>query len=214
MKHICLAIALILCGDSTIAQELQPVQLNPPAKVRGTSVMEAFQNRQFIREYQETELSLQDLSDLLWATYGINRENGKRTAPTAQNSQDVNVYVCRAEGTYLYDAASNMLQPVTTTDIRPLLEGRRPTGAPVCILLSADMSRYKGYAPDKDTTHYYEMGAVDCGIISQNLAIFCAGVGLATGPRAGMDQDGIRQALGIKDTEILWLNHPVGYPKE
>lgn len=214
MKHICLAIALILCGGSMAAQELQPVQLNPPAKVRGTSVMEAFQNRQFIREYQETELSLQDLSDLLWATYGINRENGKRTAPTAQNSQDVNVYVCRAEGTYLYDAASNRLQPVTTTDIRPLLEGRRPTGAPVCILLSADMSRYKGYAPDKDTKHYYEMGAVDCGIVSQNLAIFCAGVGLATGPRASMDQEGIRQALDIKDTEILWLNHPVGYPKE
>ncbi|MCC8174292.1 MAG: nitroreductase family protein, partial [Odoribacter sp.] len=200
---------------SVKAQELKPIPLNEHTKVRGVSVMEAFQNRQFLRDYQEKDLSLQDLSDLLWATYGINRDNGKRTAPTTQNSQDVDVYVCKAEGTFLYDAAQNQLTPVTTEDIRPLLEGRRPTGAPVCILLVADMARYKGYdatSPDKNK-HFYEMGAVDCGIVSQNLSLFCAGVGFATGPRAGMNQEGIRTALKLKDSEIIWLNHPVGYPK-
>lgn len=202
------------CMLFTGLQAQQPIALNPPSEVRGSSVMEAFRNRQFLRDYQETDLSLQDLSDLLWAAYGINRDNGKRTAPTAQNSQDVDVYVCRADGTYLYDAANQQLVPVTGEDIRLLLEGRRPTGAPVCLLLVADMSRYGGYAPDSNNLkHYYEMGAVDCGIVSQNIGIFCAGVGLATGPRTGMDQEGIRKALSLPETVHIWLNHPVGYPK-
>lgn len=213
MRRILLWIGCWFLMVGAWAQDLQPVQLNPHTKVRGVSVMEAFQNRQFLRDYRSEDLSLQDLSDLLWATYGINRENGKRTAPTAQNSQDVDVYVCKAEGVYLYDAANHMLQPVLAQDLRPMIEGGRPTGAPVCILLISDMSRYKDYGPDsKHLKHYYEMGAVDCGIVSQNLSLFCAGVGLATGPRAGMDQEGLRKALNLKESQHIWLNHPVGYP--
>ncbi len=212
MKKIVLLFVLGIGLISIQAQE--PIALNAPSQERGSSLMEAFRSRQSLREYQEKDLSLQDLSDLLWATYGINRENGKRTAPTAQNSQDVDVYVCRADGTYLYDAANRQLVPVSSEDIRPLMEGRRPTNAPICVLLVADMSRYKGYAPDSNNLkHYYEMGAVDCGIVSQNLALFCAGTGLATVPRASMDQEGIRKALNLPETVHLWLNHPVGYPK-
>ncbi len=213
MKKIFLTFCLSGLLLSLRAQET--MQLTTPSEKRGTTVMEAFANRQFVREYQTRDLSDQDLSDLLWAAWGINRENGKRTAPTAQNSQDIDVYVCRESGTYLYDASAHSLILVTTDDIRPLLEGRRPTGAPVCLLIVSDMSRYNGYTPGgEENEHYYEMGAVDAGIVSQNISLFCAGNGLGTGPRASMDQSGIRTALNLTESQRAWLNHPVGYPAE
>jgi nitroreductase len=199
------------------AQELKTIQLNAHSKVRGSNVMEAFQNRQSSRAYQATNLSLQDLSDVLWAANGINRpESGKKTAPSAMNSQDVDIYVCRADGAFLYDATSNTIKQVITQDIRPIIEGHRPSGAPLILLLVSDMSRYKNYQPDsiQKNKSLYEMGCLDAGIVSQNIAICCAGIGLGTVPRAGMDQKGIRNALKLKDSQALWLNLPVGYPKK
>ena len=178
--------------------------------------MEAFQKRSSTNAYQSRDLSLQDLSDLLWAANGINRpESGKKTAPSAMNSQDVDIYVSRADGTYLYDAAANSLVRITTDDLRPLMEGRRPLGAPVILLLVSDMARYKSYTPGDPVKnkHLYEMGAIDAGIVSQNIALFCAGVELGTRPRAGMDQDALRKALQLKESQVVWLNHPVGYPQ-
>lgn len=83
MKRIWIYGILLLAGIGIKGQDAKTIPLNSPTPVKGVSVMEAFQNRQFLREYQETQLSLQDLFDLLWAAWGINRENGKRTAPTA-----------------------------------------------------------------------------------------------------------------------------------
>ena len=198
------------------AQDAAVIKLNDHCKYRGFNIMEAFQKRSSTNAYQSRDLSLQDLSDLLWAANGINRpESGKKTAPSAMNSQDVDIYVSRADGTYLYDAAANSLVRITTDDLRPLMEGRRPLGAPVILLLVSDMARYKNYTPgDPDKNkHLYEMGAIDAGIVSQNISLFCAGAELGTRPRAGMDQDALRKALQLKDSQVAWLNHPVGYPQ-
>lgn len=207
--------ALFVLGLS--AQDQKPVQLNEHTKVRGTSVMEALQNRKSNRAFETTELSLQDLSDLLWAANGINRpESGKRTAPSAINSQDVDIFVCRADGSYVYDAVSNSLKPVSSQDIRPLLDRGRPSGAPLILLLVSDLSRYKSYKPEskESNKNLSDMSALDAGIVSQNIGIFCAGIGLGTVPRAGMDQDGVRKVLLLKDSQIPWLNHPIGFPKK
>ncbi|MCD7963621.1 MAG: SagB/ThcOx family dehydrogenase [Rikenellaceae bacterium] len=211
MKKAILSIGALFVVLSIQAQDL--IKLNTHSASRGTDIMEAFANRQSLRNYQETDLSLQDISDLLWAAVGVNRDNGKRTAPTAQNSQDVDVYLCSKDGVYLYDAAENYLKSVISEDIRPLMEGNRPTGAPVILLIAADMSRYRGYNPDGDNKHFYEMGAVDAGIVSQNISLFCAGADLGTVPRASMNQDRLREVLGLTETQILWLNHPVAYLK-
>jgi len=221
MKPTCtvfITTCLILSGSGLFAQETTCIKLNEHSKGRGLTIMESLQNRQSTRAYDTRDLSLQDLSDLLWAANGINRpESGKKTAPSAQNSQDVDVYLCQANGTYLYDAANCCAKLVSKEDIRPLMEGRRPSGAPIMLLLVSDMSRYKGYKPDSSmqyNKHFYEMGALDAGIVSQNIALFCAGTGLGTIPRAGMDQAGIRQALNLTGSQVIWLNHPIGYPKE
>ncbi|MBP1663819.1 MAG: dehydrogenase [Bacteroidetes bacterium] len=209
-----LTFAAFVLGVS--AQNQIVIKLNEHCRYRGYNTMEAFQKRRSVNTYETRDLSLQDLSDLLWAANGINRsENGKKTAPSAMNSQDVDIYVSRADGTYLYNAITNDLVLVTTEDLRPLMDGNRPLGTPVILVLISDMSRYKNYSPGnaEQNKHLYEMGAIDAGIVSQNISLFCAANDLGTRPRASMNQDALRKALNLKESQVMWLNHPVGYPK-
>lgn len=212
MKKLALFVIFLGFIYAAEAQELKKIILNSPDKTRGTSVMEAFSNRQSIREYEEKALSLQDLSDLLWACNGINRpEKGKRTAPTAMNKQEIDIYVCFPEGAYLYDAKENSLIPVAAGDFRPALAMQQEfvKTAPVCLVIVADVSKFDG----TDTQQKMLSGAVDAGIVSQNISLFCAGTGLATVPRGWMDKEEIKKLLQLKESQIPVLNHPVGYTK-
>ncbi len=214
MRKIVILLSAFLIVLSVSAQEGKSIKLNEPLKTRNTDIMTAFQNRQSTNVYDSRDLSLQDLSDLLWAANGINRpQNGKKTAPSAMNSQDIDVYVCRADGAYLYDAAKSEIRQVTNKDLRPLMNGNRPNDAPVLLLLVADLSRYKSYVPANDEVNkrLRDMSALDAGIVSQNISLFCAAAALGTRPRAGMNQDELRKELSLKQSQILWLNHPVGY---
>lgn len=191
------------------AQSLGEIKLKSPDKMRGVNVMKAFELRKSDREFAAKELSLADLSDLLWATNGINRpESGKRTAPSAMNRQDIAVYVCLAKGVYLYEPVSHSLQPVSTEDVREAVAGRQDWAgkAPVCLLLVSDISKFGENGERQLLT-----GAIDAGIVSQNISVFCAGTGLATVPRMSMDQDKLRKVLKLNDSQHLLLNHPVGY---
>ncbi len=111
------------------AQELQTIKLNEPNKTRGLPVMQALSVRASVRDWSDKELSLQDLSDLLWAANGINRpDSKKRTASSAQNAQDVDIYVFMKGGAYLYNAADQALVPVLAGDHRSELMMMRPGG--------------------------------------------------------------------------------------
>jgi nitroreductase len=226
------------------AQELQTIKLNEPNKKRGLPVMEALSVRASVRDWSPQEVGLQDLSDLLWAADGINRpDSKKRTASSAQNAQDVDIYVFLKDGVYLYDAAGQSLVPVAAGDHRqevvappaggpggpggpppakpgeaPMPKpqgppgakpGPPPTPAPVLLVLVSDVSRFRGGTPELKK----EWGAIDTGIVSQNISLFCAATGLATRPRATMDRDKIRTLLKLKDTQFPMLNHPVGHSK-
>lgn len=108
MKNFVFAMMAACSIFGASAQDLQGISLNAPSKQCGTDVMTALANRQSCRSYADKELSLQQLSDLLWAANGVNRpEKGMRTAPSALNYQDVDIYVCTAKGAYLYDAKAN-----------------------------------------------------------------------------------------------------------
>ena len=207
MKKILLFVTLVGICSGINAQELKTIQLNKPNTQRGLPVMQALEKRQSTREYADKALNLQDLSDLLWAANGINRpEPGKRTAPTAMNKQEIDVYVCLPEGAYLYEAKTNSLKPVAKGDFRPAVGGGQAfvAKAPVCIVVVGDLAPFKGDA---------SMPSMDAGIVSQNISIFCAGTGLVTVPRASMDQAKLRSALKLKDSQRLFMNHPVGYAK-
>ena len=192
MKKIVLA--FLLCSALGAQAAQAPITLPAPDKTRGSSIMQALAQRKSTREFAPEALTRQDLADLLWAANGVNRLDGKRTAPSALNRQDIEVYAAFADGAYRYDAPSHMLMPVTAEDIRPVKE------APVVLLLVA-----------KEDTAY---APIDAGIVSQNIYLFCAGVGLATVTRGSMDAEALAQALKLGKGQKVILNQPVGYFKQ
>ncbi|MBW6501897.1 MAG: nitroreductase family protein, partial [Bacteroidales bacterium] len=99
----------------------QDITLPAPVKSGGKPLMDALNERQSIREYKSDDLTLQQLSNLLWAGWGINRQaDMKRTAPSSRNMQEIDVYVTLRSGLYLYDAVNNLLKQVHGRDIRAL----------------------------------------------------------------------------------------------
>ena len=174
--------------------------------------MKAFNDRHSDRAFAPEMISQQDLSDLLWAANGINRPDGKRTAPSCRDFQEVGVYVILPEGAYLYDEKAHALTLLTEGDYRSAVAGGQDfvKTAPVCIVLSADLARFGGTINEGTKL----MASVDIGIVCQNINLACAGLGLATVPRATMDQTTLKRVLKLKDTDLLLMNNPVGYPKK
>lgn len=210
MKYILIA---ALAFASLVNINAQDIKLNEPVKTGGISVMEAFAKRQSSSEFADKELSIQDLSNLLWAANGINRENGKKTAPSAQNSQDIDVYVALPNAVYKFDAQANNLILISEGDYRGLAGGKKDNPLPPSILyIVADASTYKPSAYNS-IEHITDMNKVDAGIVSQNISIFCSGMGLGTKPRAQMNHAELKKALKLSDSQTLMLNHPVGYLK-
>lgn len=210
MKYILIA---ALAFASLVNINAQDIKLNEPVKTGGISVMEAFAKRQSSSEFADKELSIQDLSNLLWAANGINRENGKKTAPSAQNSQDIDVYVALPNAVYKFDAQANNLILISEGDYRGLAGGKKDNPLPPSILyIVADASKYKPSAYNS-IEHITDMNKVDAGIVSQNISIFCSGMGLGTKPRAQMNHAELKKVLKLSDSQTLMLNHPVGYLK-
>lgn len=211
MRKVQLLLLCLFISVATFAAD-KVIRLPKPNLNRNSEVMEAFANRHSTREYAAKALTLNDLSDLLWAANGINRpEEGKRTAPSAMNKQDVDVYVVLPGGTYLYDAKAHQLNLVAEGDHRGAVAGGQAfvKSAPVSLLLVSDLSRLG----DAKNTHTQLMGAVDAGIVSQNISIFCSAAKLATVPRASMDTAKLKSVLKLTDTQLPLMNHPVGYHK-
>lgn len=211
MRKVQLLLLCLFISMATFAAD-KVIRLPKPNLNRNSEVMQAFANRHSTREYAEKALTLTDLSDLLWAANGINRpEEGKRTAPSAMNKQDVDVYVVLPEGTYLYEAKAHQLNLVAEGDHRGAVAGGQAfvKSAPVSLLLVSDLSRLG----DAKNTHTQLMGAVDAGIVSQNISIFCSAAKLATVPRASMDTAKLKSVLKLTDTQLPLMNHPVGYYK-
>jgi SagB-type dehydrogenase family enzyme len=211
MQKFILCLFFTILVSSLSAQETKSITLNQPDTVKGFPVMKALSLRASATDYDTTALKLQDLSDLVWAANGINRSGiGKRTAPSAMNSQDIDVYVVMKSGAYRYDAKMHRLDLVAEGDHRKLVADRQEVvaKAPVILLLVSDISRFR----NGDDASKMVLAAEDAGIVSQNISVFCAGVGLSTRPRATMDLQKLREVLKLKDSQHLMLNSPVSYP--
>jgi nitroreductase len=127
------------------------------------------------------------------------------------NAHDVDIYVFMEEGIFVYDYRAHELAPVRAGDFRSDIMMRRPSGpvpeAPIQIVLISDAERFRAGTPELR----YEWGAIDAGIVSQNISLFCAATGLKTRPRAAMDKERIRDLLKLREAQHVFLNHPVGY---
>ncbi|HSV88870.1 MAG TPA: SagB/ThcOx family dehydrogenase, partial [Bacteroidales bacterium] len=212
MKGILIVLAIFLSPTFAQAQELKLIQLLEPDLNRGLNIMQAFKNRASATAFSPEPLSIRDLSDVVWAANGINRPDGRRTAPSARNSQDIDIYVIKESGAFIYNHHTHTLEPIASGDHRGLVVGRQVSmaNAPVMLVLVSDISRF----PSGDETQRLRFGAMDAGIVSQNIAIACAGLGLATRPRASMDVVGLQNLLKLNENQRLMLNHPIGHPAD
>ncbi len=193
-------------GDS-----LPRIDLPSPQKEGGMPLMEALAKRHSGREFATKELSPQVLSNLLWAAYGVNRPDKGRTAPSALNAQEIDIYVALPTGAYLYDASANQLQLVAANDVR------RVTGyqdfvndAALDLVFVADHSRMK-LVPVVNRESY---ASVAVGAIAQNVYLFAASAGLVTVIRAWIDREAIADALWLNHDQQVLLSQTLGYPKE
>ena len=186
------------------------IVLPAPDKTGGMPLMEAIAKRRSAREFAAKELPLPLLSSLLWAANGVNRADGGRTAPSAMNAQEIDVYVALPSGAYLYDAAANALQLVAGSDLR------RVTGyqdfvdeAALDLVYVADHSRMK-LVPVGSRESFASAAA---GAITENVYLFAASNGLSTVIRAWIDRDAIANALGLGHDQQVLLSQTVGFPK-
>jgi SagB-type dehydrogenase family enzyme len=192
------------------ALDLQDVSLPTPRMEGGKPLMQALKERQSSRAFSQKKLPVQVVADLLWAAFGINRpDSGKRTAPSAKNRQEVEIYAIMEDGAYLYDAKANSLRAVAKGDLRKLAgtQGFVAT-APLNLVYVTDITKMKG-ASSEDQLLY---SAADTGFISQNVYLFCASEGLATVVRASVDRKALAEALKLPEQKKITLAQTVGYP--
>ena len=178
------------------------------------TVKQALAERHSVRSYSGQEVSEATVLEILWAANGVTREDGRRTAPSAVNAQDIDLYVCNAEGAFKYNAPAVKLEKVTAEDIRPYLkaQNRVVDTTPLTILLVTDQTKFGEPRPGSRNMNF---GLIDAGIVSENISLYCTAIGLGTvccSPR--MRTEEIQKALGLTDQQIPVLYHPIGYPAE
>ena len=204
--YLLIAIMTIPC----VAQPSRRIVLDPPDTTRGMPVMTALARRASVRAFNPGPINHKDLSDMIWAANGINRPGeGKRTAPSAINAQDVDVYVWMGSAFYLYEPEGHLLELVVEGDYRSIIAGSQDyvNDAPLIFLLVSDISRFRW----GDESQRLHSAAMDAAMVAQNILLFCASEGFATVPRGIMDTEKLREVLNLKESQHPMLNVPVSY---
>jgi nitroreductase len=203
--------AVLSKNEQAAADDPKVIELPKPRTEGGKPLMEALKARQSLRQFSNKKIPLDVLSNLLWAADGINRPDGRRTAPTANNRQEISIYAAMSDGLYLYDAKANTLNQVLAEDIRGAT-GTQPfvAVAPLNLVYVADFSKL-ATTTELDRTLY---SAADTGFISQNVYLFCASEGLSTVVRGLVDRAKLSKVMNLKDNQRIILAQTVGYPAE
>ncbi len=205
-----LFVFMLSCSLSSYAEGPASIQLPNPQKEGGKPLMAALSARMTARTFGGEKLPMQTLSNLLWAAFGINRPDGKRTAPSARNWQETEIYVATADGVYLWDAKKNTLETIVTKDIRAMTGTQDYVkDAPVVLIYVADYTKVNAGDFDKQLL----VGA-DTGLIAENVYLFCASEGLATVVRAAIDKDPLAKELKLRPDQKIIMDQCVGYPKK
>ena len=213
----------VLAGTaSSLAQDLEPITLVKPETEGGKSVLEALSERRTTRDIGSEKLPPQVLSNLLWAAFGVNRQEGPfrgpgRTAASASNSQEIDLYVALPEGVYVYDAAAHKLMPVVAGDFRRRSGRRAAATAPVNIFYVVDIARYAKAPfqepglkdPEVQKSYYY----VATGLIAQNVYLFAASQGLAAHFH-NCDKRNTPEEFKLRPDQRVLFAQTVGYPAD
>lgn len=207
-----ISIFVLLSTHHASSAARKEIILVKPAQTGGMPLMNALARRQSSRSFSVRPLTDQVLSNLLWAADGVNRpDSGKRTAPTAMNKQEIDIYVALEEGLYLYDAKKHILSLILDKDIRPLT-GRQGfvNKAALNLVYVADMSSIPGFNREEKVLY----AGADTGFIGQNVYLFCASEGLVTVIRGFIDKDALGKAMNLKSSQMIILSQTVGYKEK
>lgn len=206
----CWFTALVALPMTALAGGLQPVDLPPAQDTGGKPLMEALAHRKSSRDFRAARLPAQTLADLLWAGAGVNRADGRRTAPSASNRQEVDIYVATADGVFLYQSGLHRLDPILAGDLRGATGTQSfVKDAPVNLIYVADFARM-GNSREEEKKLY---SAADTGFISQNVYLYCASAGLATVVRGSVDRATLGKILHLRPEQRIVLAQSVGYPR-
>ena len=211
--------------DVDSIESLSPIKLLKPKFENAKSIIKAFQQRKTIREISDKKLSLQMLSDLLWAAGGVNRKQGPFgmpgiTSATASDSQEIDIYVALKEGIYLYNAIDNKLIPVVAGDFRKLAIGKGQASfgdnAPVRLIYIADIEKLyntQGFMEPglRDAEIQRSYYFIDTGIIAGNVYLFAASQGLASWFHNCNKQE-LSAKLKLRNDQRILFGHTIGYP--
>lgn len=199
--------------------DLKPIKLPAPQTETGKPLMKALKDRQTERSFKEKELPEQVLSNLLWAAFGINRpDSGKRTAPSAVDWQQIDIYVALKKGLYIYEAEGHSLNPVLARDIREdTVHTLQPLGfsvndAPVHFIYVANEEKRNVLDTFSNEQEEIMWAAADTGCIVENVYLFCASEGLGTVVRGMVDRESLRKIMNLKKGQKITLCQSVGYP--
>lgn len=200
------AFLLYAAGASAQASTLPAPQIE-----NGPAVLGILAQRQSASAFAPRALTEQDLANLLWGAMGQNRENGKLTAPSASNKQEVRLSVFTENQVSEYLPLTHELKAVAEGDHRALVAGHQDfvKTAPVSLVLVADMDKFGGTEPRQVT-----MATVDVGIVCENISVAAAGLGLASRPRGSMNSQAIQELLGLNAHQLPIMNNVVGYPAD
>ncbi len=207
-----MCLGTILLGVTSVAaKDAKFVNLPSPQMTGGMPLMEALQARHSTREFAERPLEPQVLSNLLWAADGVNRpESGKRTAPSARDWREIDIYLATADGVFVYDANAHGLRRVLERDVRALTGMQDFVGsAPLDLVYVADRRRMED-ASEADRDRYSN---TDTGFIAQNVYLFCTSARLNTVVRGSVDRKALAAALYLAPQQQVILAQTVGYPK-
>jgi len=206
-----LALLFVLFAMIVNAQKSDLI-LPKPDTTGGIPIMKALYERSSAREFSETDLSMQDLSDLCWAAWGINRvESGKRTAPSSRNFQEMDLYVVLKTGVFVYNAQKHLLEIVKEGDLRDLCGTQEFVGkAPVNFLYIADLRKRNLEKPEDITDKQLLSSWANAGFMSQNVYLVCASKDFSTVIRAMIDRDKLQNELGLNPMQRIILGQTIG----
>ena len=210
IKLIVSALVVAILAGAAVAGDSAIKSLPAPQMTGGKPLMQALKERQSIREYKTDSLTDQQMSDLLWAGFGINRpEIDHRTAPSAQNTQDIDIYVATEGGLYRYEAKPHRLVKESDRDLRPLTSGQPfAKVAPAQLIFVSDYARMPKVKPELRDLY----AGVDTGCIVQNVYLYCASTGLAAVVHE-LEREPLAKAMNLRPDQHIVVAQTVGWPK-
>lgn len=211
-KNRGVVVALLILNSFIYAESPKPIQLDPPDKTGGRPLMRTLKDRRSTKAFAERSIPMHIVSDLLWAAFGINRpDSGKRTAPSAFNCQEIDIYVVFKQAAYRYEAATHRLLPACDKDIRKLAASQDYARvAPLQLVYIADRAKISRGSDDKKAIY----SAFHAGAIAQNVHLYCASAGLGSVVRDGVNRVELRKALELRVDQSIVIGQSVGYPKK